>query len=126
MAGYVYETRNLITGKRYIGKKVSPVFVPEYLGSGTYINHAINKHGRLNFSVRMIEQVFTTREELAQRERYWIAYYRSINAPLYNLTAGGDGGGVPRAELLRVKKEAKQEGIMPKEVAIKIYFIFNE
>ena len=37
MFGYIYETVNLIDGKKYIGKHKSSKFDSKYLGSGTYI-----------------------------------------------------------------------------------------
>ena len=43
MFGYIYETTNLINGKKYIGKHISSDFDKFYLGSGTYIKNAIEK-----------------------------------------------------------------------------------
>ena len=34
MYGYIYETTNLINGKKYIGKKASTKFLEDYYGSG--------------------------------------------------------------------------------------------
>ena len=44
MYGYIYETTNLINNKKYIGKKVSSVFLAEkYLGSGRILKQSILK-----------------------------------------------------------------------------------
>lgn len=49
MFGYIYETTNLINGKKYIGQKTSRVFLKEeYLGSGKGIKLAIDKYGLNN------------------------------------------------------------------------------
>ena len=56
MIGYVYITTNLINNKKYIGLKTSDVFVPNYFGSGKIIKKAINKYGKNNFSVEILEE----------------------------------------------------------------------
>ena len=43
MYGYVYETINLINGKKYIGKHVSNSFDSNYYGSGKNLIKAFNK-----------------------------------------------------------------------------------
>lgn len=45
MYGYIYETTNLINGKKYIGKRVKPKFDGNYKGSGKVLKHAIEKYG---------------------------------------------------------------------------------
>lgn len=45
MYGYVYQTINLINGKKYIGKHKSNVFDESYKGSGVYLSRAIKKYG---------------------------------------------------------------------------------
>lgn len=56
MFGYIYETTNLINGKKYIGKHISSIFDVNYLGSGTHLKNVINKYGKENFEVRLIEE----------------------------------------------------------------------
>lgn len=92
MFGYIYITKNLIDNKQYIGKHVSSVFEPEkYMGSGKYLEYAIAKYGKENFSQSLIEECgdeFT----LNEREKYWISYYNAVESDMfYNIGEGGDG-----------------------------------
>ena len=90
MFGYIYETTNLINGKKYIGQKASKIFLAEeYLGSGVYLNKAVKKYGKENFKVRIIEKC-NSREKLNEREVYWIDYYNAVESKeYYNLANGG-------------------------------------
>ena len=94
MYGYIYETTNLINGKKYIGQKKSNIFLNEnYLGSGKILNQAIKKYGKENFKVKLIEKC-NSRDELNEREIYWISYYNAVNdKEYYNIGAGGTGWG---------------------------------
>lgn len=94
MYGYIYETTNLINNKRYVGQKKSEVFLENrYLGSGKILSRAIKKYGAKNFSVKLIEKC-SSKEELNEREIYWIKYYEAVNSKdFYNLTSGGFGLG---------------------------------
>ena len=91
MYGYIYETTNLINGKKYIGQKTNNIFLAEkYLGSGIYLNRAIKKYGKENFKVNLIEEC-ETKEELNNREIYWIDYYNAVKSnAYYNQSKGGD------------------------------------
>ena len=94
MYGYIYETTNLINGKKYIGQKKSNVFLEEkYLGSGKILALAINKYGKENFRVRLIEEC-DSKKQLNEREIYWIdnlfkTYSKEF---IYNIGKGGEGG----------------------------------
>ena len=86
----IYKTTNLITGQSYIGKDSKNL--NSYLGSGTYLKRAIKKYGNHNF-VKEILETCSTLQELAERERYWIAKYDACNSPnYYNIVPGGEGG----------------------------------
>lgn len=50
----------------------------------------MNKYGIDNFSFEIIEEC--RKDELSEKERYWINYYNSTAPCGYNLTKGGDGG----------------------------------
>lgn len=93
MYGYIYKTTNLINGKIYIGQKMSNIFLKEeYLGSGKYLRNAINKYGKENFEVELIEWCETF-EKINEREKYWIQYFNSLDKEIgYNISVGGDGG----------------------------------
>lgn len=96
MKSYIYMTTNLINGKRYIGRKTSDVFVEDYFGSGKHLQNALNKYGKNNFKVEIIEEL-ETKEESIEREMYWIKYYNAVQDDLfYNHSPGGlNEGWVP-------------------------------
>lgn len=94
MYGYVYETTNLIDGKKYIGlHRWEGTGVDEnYLGSGIHLTRAVQKYGPENFTVKIL-QTYDSREELAEGERYWIRESNAVNDDnYYNISEGGIGG----------------------------------
>ena len=92
--GYIYETTNLINNKKYIGLTNRKVLDETYLGSGRIILQAINKYGKKNFSVRVLEYVEND-EDLPIRERYFIKKYDAVNSDkYYNISEGGQWGDV--------------------------------
>ena len=93
MYGFIYITTNHVNGKKYIGQKsYSQSNWKSYLGSGIYLNRAINKYGKENFSKEIIENC-ETKEMLDEREKYWIDYYDAVESDdFYNIASGGDGG----------------------------------
>lgn len=90
--GYVYLTSNLVNGNVYVGQKKSSVFLPDYLGSGTVIGHAVNKYGRHNFKVELLEFA-PDLQSLNEKEIKHIARCReSMGASrVYNIRPGGVG-----------------------------------
>lgn len=93
MYGYIYKTTNLINGKIYVGQHKAHNFEPnKYIGSGTLLKKAIDKYGVDKFKCEILEWC-DSKEELGQREIFWINHYKSIAVKHgYNLTAGGSGG----------------------------------
>jgi group I intron endonuclease len=89
--GYIYITTNLINGKQYIGQHKATKFSPSYKGSGKILKLAIEKYGKENFSTDILEWCYN-RDELAEREKYWIALFDATsNSNWYNITPGGYG-----------------------------------
>lgn len=91
MYGYIYETTNIVNGKKYIGQKKSDIFLKEeYLGSGKHLKQAIAYYGRDKFKVRLVE-ICNSREELNEREIFWIADLRDRlpSKMIYNIAIGG-------------------------------------
>jgi group I intron endonuclease len=84
----IYKTVNVLNGKFYIGQDSKNN--PEYLGSGTLLKRAIEKHGRNNFIKETLE-VCSTQEELNEREKYWIKETKAQELG-YNIAEGGQGG----------------------------------
>lgn len=86
----VYITKNLINGRKYIGKDVKNN--PYYLGSGKIFRQALKKYGRKNFTKEIIG-IASSKEELSELETYYIEYYNAQESDLfYNINKGGDGG----------------------------------
>jgi group I intron endonuclease len=84
----IYKTVNVLNGKFYVGQDSKNN--PEYLGSGTVLKRAIEKHGRNNFIKETLE-VCSTQEELNEREKYWIKETKAQELG-YNIAEGGQGG----------------------------------
>ena len=76
----VYQTINLINGKKYIGKDEKNK--KSYLGSGITLKKAIKKYGKENFIKEILEYCLNS-EHLQEREEYWLKYYDVENNPLY-------------------------------------------
>jgi group I intron endonuclease len=91
MHHFIYETTNLINGKKYIGKHSTTNIGDGYLGSGTLLLRAIKKYGRKNFKRKILlivgseEEAYLYEEKLVTREIF-------CNNKYYNLTGGGEGG----------------------------------
>jgi len=90
IAGYIYETTNLINGKTYIGQHKKDEFDIHYRGSGKLITQAISRYGKENFKTIVLEWCESI-EELNEREIYYIALYRAQNKAEYNISDGGLG-----------------------------------
>lgn len=93
MYGYIYKTTNIINKKIYIGQKRAAEFLGvKYLGSGKYLANAIEKYGKNNFIVEKIDEA-NDKNELNEKEKYWIKFYNSTDNSIgYNISLGGDGG----------------------------------
>lgn len=101
MFGYIYETKNLVNGKTYIGKKQGE-FDKTYYGSGMILQQALKKYGRENFEV-VVLSTYNTEEDLNNAEVMFI----ETRNPTYNIAKGGTGGDT----LARADEEYKQEVI---------------
>ena len=66
----IYEIKNKINGKIYIGQHSSDE-LESYWGSGKLIKRAIDKYGIENFKRTILERC-STKDELNEREKYWI------------------------------------------------------
>lgn len=88
---FVYETTNLINGKRYIGKHTTSVLDDNYIGSGILLRKSIAKYGRQNFERRILCWC-TNDEELNQKEAEYITEEVIQSDEYYNIANGGQGG----------------------------------
>ena len=86
----IYKTTNLINGKIYIGQNSNND--PKYFGSGLLITLSIKKYGINNFKKEIIEECYN-KDELNEKEKYWINYFNATNKNIgYNISDGGTGG----------------------------------
>lgn len=96
----IYKITNNINGKSYIGQATNiaarwrdHLFRPFEETCDQYNSHlyrAIRDYGIENFSFSILERC--EKEELNEKEQYWVDKYDSFNRETgYNLTKGGDG-----------------------------------
>jgi len=108
---YVYKTQNKINGKIYIGKHTTSSIDDKYIGSGSVLRKAIQKHGKHNFK-KQILAFCTCIEELNDLEKR-IVTEDFVRLPhVYNSVPGGQGwavmkGKTPTAETRKKISESK-------------------
>lgn len=87
----IYETTNIVTGKRYIGKHITNTLNDGYLGSGLYLGHAIKKYGRDKF-IRKILYQFDNEIDMNLKEIEIVTLDVVSDEMYYNIALGGQGG----------------------------------
>jgi group I intron endonuclease len=110
----IYQTTNLINGKKYIGRDAWDR--PNYIGGGKALKQAIQKHGRENFKKEILEYC-STKEELLEREAYWLKFYNVVENPdFYNMTLSSKGWekGMARPELIGRKHSEETRALISK------------
>jgi len=111
----IYKTTCLINGKIYVGQDFHNDL--KYYGSGIYLKRAIKKYGKENFKKEIICECLS-KEELNEKEKYWIKILNCKTPNGYNLTDGGNGGDTytnnPNLEV--IKKKLKEIRNRPEEL----------
>ena len=101
MNGFIYKITNNLNNKVYIGQTIQKPIERFYQHCAKkcdkyilnmVIHKAIFKYGKDNFTFEVIEEV--PRQQLNEREEYWIKYYNSYTDG-YNSTKGGQKGNKP-------------------------------
>lgn len=88
----IYKTTNIVNGKIYIGQDSKNN--SNYFGSGKVLKQAILKYGKENFIKEILEEC-NSKEELDNKEKYWISFYNSVDKKIgYNICIGGQGGDI--------------------------------
>jgi len=87
----IYKITNKINGKVYIGSHKTSNLDDNYMGSGKYLLHAMNKHGVENFTKEILF-VFNNPEEMYAKEAELVNDDFLAEANTYNLKKGGLGG----------------------------------
>ena len=102
MYHFVYETVNLINGKKYIGKHSTENLNDSYLGSGVALNRAIKKYGEESFKRSIIKQ-FETSAEALEYEAQLVTEDLVKSNEYYNMRQGGEGGRYKYTEADKIK-----------------------
>jgi len=111
MCGVVYKITNKLNGKMYVGQTTRSIeerFGEHARHKKFLVDKAICKYGRENFLIEVIEEC-DTREQLNEREIFWIATLNCKVPNGYNMTDGGEGNLNPSVET-RAKMSAAQSG----------------
>lgn len=116
---YVYETTNLVNGKKYIGVSVTKNNSDNYLGSGILLKQAIKKYGVDSFK-KIILKEFDNEQDARDYEKILIEKLDVINDKnYYNLVSGGYGGGVRKHPVSEETKRKISEAHKGKKLSRK-------
>lgn len=118
---YIYKITNKINNKIYIGqttKTISLRWKRHYMDAlknrtNTKFAKAIRKYGKNNFIVEEIDTA-KNKEELNQKEIYWINYYNSILKGYNSVDGGGDSNTYKyktEEEMKKIKEKIRQTKI---------------
>lgn len=89
----IYVIENKINGKKYVGQTIHSLnrrwsLHCHYSSGCSAIHNAIEKHGKENFTIKVIDTA-STRDELDEKEIYWINKLNTLKPNGYNLKSGG-------------------------------------
>lgn len=103
MYGYIYKNTDLTNGMLYIGKHKydKPELDPTYHGSGTRWGKIYKS--RPETTKEEIIDIVYSKEELNEKEKYWIKKLNTKWPNGYNFTDGGDGNSGPMDEETKIK-----------------------
>lgn len=87
----VYKTTNQINGKFYIGTHKTEDLNDNYMGSGKYLQRAIQKYGVKNFKKEVLH-LFDNPDEMFSKEAEIVTEDFLSEENTYNLKIGGFGG----------------------------------
>lgn len=87
----LYEIRNVLNDKIYVGVHKTKNLDDGYMGSGKVIKRAIEKHGAENFT-KVILETFDDSESMYAREKEVVTDEFLDRDDTYNLRRGGNGG----------------------------------
>jgi hypothetical protein len=107
---YIYKTVNVLNGKYYLGMHSTDDLNDGYLGSGTRLRYSINKHGKENHNLEILEYC-KSREELKSREEEIVNLNEIAKVDCMNLKVGGYGGFTDETHRLKFM-EGREWGIL--------------
>jgi len=88
---YLYQIKNTVNSKIYVGVHQTEVLDDGYMGSGAVIKAAIKKYGKGAFT-KTILQFFDSAEAMYAREKEIVNSDFLLREDVYNLRCGGFGG----------------------------------
>ena len=88
---YIYKTTNIITKRYYIGMHSTNNLNDGYFGSGKRLRYSINKYGKENHIVEILE-FYSSRDELKIKEKEIVNLNEISKIECLNLIVGGEGG----------------------------------
>ena len=108
--GRIYGIECLINHKIYIGQTIRPVWerIREHKRKKSLIGDDIRKYGWKNFALIVLEEC-TSKEQLNEAEKSWIAKFDCKEPDGYNRNSGGWGGSSP-SDAVRAKISASNKG----------------
>lgn len=106
---FIYKITNLINGKIYVGSHITNNINDGYLGSGVVLYKAIQKYGKENFKLEILEfYLGDNKKDLFELELKWIENLRSIEKEIgYNLTKNCGGGYISEEVYNKMKIDFK-------------------
>lgn len=128
----IYKITNKINNKIYIGQtsQVLKDRIRQYREDTKFrpnsrpIIIAMNKYGFNNFSFEIVEDNISNKQELDDKERYYIKYFESlVSQKGYNIELGGNGPGKHSEETKRKIGES-QKGSLNHMYGKKVLTIF--
>lgn len=114
----IYRLINKLNGMTYIGQTSYKLNkrINCHKTAKTFIGSAIRKYGINNFYIEIIDENSKTREELNEKEEYYISFYNSVSPNGYNIHLGGDAKNMSPETKAKLSNDRK--GIAPM-IAIK-------
>lgn len=88
---YMYQIKNIINGKVYVGVHKTSNLEDGYMGSGKAITSAVLKYGIENFTKTVLE-TFESSDQMFSREKEIVNEEFLSRTDVYNILRGGSGG----------------------------------
>lgn len=88
---YLYEIKNTVTNKIYIGVHETSDLNDGYMGSGKILIRAFKKYGKSKF-IKTILEMFDNKQSMYAREVELVTHNFISRSDTYNIALGGSGG----------------------------------